>query len=1167
MSRNTRSAAALLVLIGLLGIAGPGSALTPLGPEATRAALDEVFAAAPGRVVPGLLELQLVAAPPNPSRVTAERRTGAAAVDALLAQHGLTALDGLFFQQAPPAGFGDFRDRFFTARLDPAADIRALCDALMALPQVASAWPVLRCAVTRSPVDIVTPNDPNFGAQYYLITNGGVGTLRAKGAWGHSLGDSSVVVAVCDTGVDLDHPDLAGTGPGYLDGNLSTDYSELNGIPGVDDDGNGYADDWRGWDFVNVGSGPYAGEDYAGEDNDPNDFQGHGTSCAGCVSAIANNGVGIASIGWSIRVLPVRIGFAVEDGEGGMTAVSYSTYMASAFNYARVKGVQVINLSYGSSYTPGLQSAVNACQSAGVLMAVSAGNDNSSVADFLGGTGQCVDVAATDIADGKASFSNYGTWVDVCAPGVAIMTTAIDGYVSTQGTSFSSPITAGLMAQIYWTLFAGQRSSANAAAVFARLTETCDDIDALNPGYGGLLGAGRINGFQALGGGSFFAFPEEFATLPEAIDFALAGDTIAVRGSVVATVGIVSPDKELALLGGWSEDYETRDPAGAPSTLQGNGIQPLLVLDQAAFGAACVVDGFRLENGGGASGYYPDLGRYGGNLLVKAGAPTLSHLTFAGANLSDETVSGGGGAFVANTAVTLSQCRFEGNAALRGGGLGLYNATVTLEGCSFEGNSATHEIAIDRRGGAVHLAGSSLLGEATFSANTADDSGGALYVDATSAVDLAASSFTGNLAGPGGGAIEAVGSVVCDGCGFADNSALAGGGLRASGPLTLGDCDFSGNGDPATTNFGGAIHALAGAVLDVHNCRFRGDEVAIQGAAFYAAGASGSFVNCSVDGVTNTFAGCAIACNNAPVAIRNSQFTNLGGGPPIFASGASLPTAAYNNFFGNGGSGDYLGFASSEGDTHADPLYADRPAGDLHLHYDSPALDSGDPALLDVDGGRSDIGAYGGPAAAVLRPASPTGLTVVAGGPRAWFVELDWDDNLEADLLGYAVYRGDSASFAPSAANRVALVDPAASTWRDDVPDGETTFYYRVSAYDMGAYGSGYSGVASGIGQNDTPVDDALPVRFALAGAFPNPFNPSTRVDFALPADAPVRVEIIDASGRRLREEFLGRLDAGEHSWTWDGRDGHGHSLAAGVYNLRVTAGPWSDRLKLTLLK
>jgi subtilisin family serine protease len=1167
-SRPVYSGSALISTLIVIWTVAASAAPAPFPDDQSATAFERIFAEQPKRVVAGLIEIQLTEAALAPGLVARERLTGHESLDAALAGRGLSDLSGIFFQDMPERSrFDDFRDRFFVAEIARETDIESACRELMALPEVATAWPVLRLPALRDPVNIVTPNDPNFPAQYYLATNGGLGTLRAKGAWGHSLGDSSIVVAVCDTGVDLDHPDLAGNGPSYLDGNLYTDWVEYNGPSFTDDDGNGYMDDWRGWDFVHVGDNDYPGEDYLNPDNDPDDFEGHGTLCAGCVSAISDNGTGIASIGWNVRILPVRIGFAVEDQNGDMTGVTYSTYQASAFNYARVKGAQVINLSYGSSYTPSLLSAVNACWSAGVVMVVAAGNDASSTADYLAQTNKCVDVAATDINDGKADFSNFGSWVDVCAPGVSILTTAIDGYGNTQGTSFSAPITAGLLAQLYLTRHSGVTSSANAADIVAELTASCDNIDALNPGYAGLLGAGRINGFQALGGGSFFAFPEEFDDFQEALDFVLEGDSIAVRSSVDATVSLINPVVDLAILGGWSEDYESRDPAGAPATLRGNGLQPLFVFNTASVGPACIVEGFELRDGGGGAGYFPDLGTYGGAMLVSGGSPTLSHLDFLDSDLSDEDQSGGGGLFIAGVDLTLANCDFEGNSAVQGGGLGVYDCTVTLQDCDFLGNQASQTLSPDRRGGALHLTSATVLGQGLrFVGNSADDEGGAIFVDASSNLDLDDLEAQLNLAGSGGFLLTE-GTADLDLGSFTDNSAPAGGGLAlVRGQLTLTGSDCIGNGDPVATNFGGSLYGEAGSQIMVRNCRFIGEEVALQGAVLYGSSCSGEFINNSVDGIQNPILGSTIALSNSGLDIRNNQFTNIVGGPPLFANGAPLPTAAYNNFFGNGGTGNYAGFASSGGDSEVNPLYADLALGDLRLLLDSPSLDAGDPALLDPDGGRSDIGAFGGPGALPLRPDSPANLVVVTE-LRSWWVDLDWDDSPEGDLAGYAIYRDTVSGFQPTADNRVALTVSGASEYMDEVPDGVTDFYYKVGAYDLDGYGSGHSNEASGVGIEETPADELLPTAFALHGAFPNPFNPRTTLRFALPRETRPRLRIVAVDGRIIRDLDLGLLPAGEQSWTWDGRDDTGRTAAAGVYQALIEAAEWNDHLKLTLLK
>src|SRR5262249_24074476 len=134
--------------------------------------------------------------------------------------------------------------------------------------------------------------------------------IQAPEAWDVTTGDSTILVAVLDTGVLPYHPDLGGTTAGYA-GQIWTNEAEANGVPGVDDDGNGVIDDVHGYDFVDRPSdGVVPGEDYAVPDNDPNDFAGHGTFVAGIIGARTNNGIGVAGTAWNVRILPVRVGWS-----------------------------------------------------------------------------------------------------------------------------------------------------------------------------------------------------------------------------------------------------------------------------------------------------------------------------------------------------------------------------------------------------------------------------------------------------------------------------------------------------------------------------------------------------------------------------------------------------------------------------------------------------------------------------------------------------------------------------------------------------------------------------------------------------------------------------------------------------------------------------------------
>jgi len=319
------------------------------------------------------------------------------------------------------------------------------------------------------------PNDPQIGQQW------AINKIEARGAWDVSQGDTNVVVGIADTGVDWDHPDLAD--------DIWLNTVEVNGMTGFDDDGNGYIDDYRGWDWVHGVNGA-PGEDDMDPDNNPMDFDGHGTHCSGVSAAVTDNGVGIAGVSFNCRVMPLRVGWQDPSGQGYIRM----DFAAQAFYYATNNGARSINCSWGSSNSGGLGSATTYATNNGVIVVSSAGNSNNQNPSYLGGRPDVVTVASTDQNDFKSSFSNYGTWVDISAPGTAIYSTYFnDAYSILDGTSMAAPHVVGLAALI-WASEPGLTD----LEVIARILSTADNIDSLNPNYSGLLGAGRINAYAAL---------------------------------------------------------------------------------------------------------------------------------------------------------------------------------------------------------------------------------------------------------------------------------------------------------------------------------------------------------------------------------------------------------------------------------------------------------------------------------------------------------------------------------------------------------------------------------------------------------------------------------------------------------------------------------------------
>lgn len=333
----------------------------------------------------------------------------------------------------------------------------------------------------------VDPNDPyykdspnpnfNFDQWHYFDRGSEVSSIQADLAWDTVTGSSSVVVGIADTGVRYFHSDLGGSDPpgptdNVTNGNVFVNTGEVPGN-GVDDDANGFIDDVVGYDFVTTfscgtGCSGCCDTDCNTADNDPRDHNGHGTHVSGTVSAITNNNNRVAGVAGGfadgtttgtatgVKILPLRIGYSCRcSGSCGAGFVRMD-FAAAAFNYVAGlvdDGVNVtaINCSWGSSNSGGFGAAVDAVQARDVLVVHAAGNSNSTTADFLGSKAGVLNVAATDRNGNGAGFTNSGSWVDLAAPGVTILSTwhhfpdpANDYIAVLDGTSMAAPHAAGV---------------------------------------------------------------------------------------------------------------------------------------------------------------------------------------------------------------------------------------------------------------------------------------------------------------------------------------------------------------------------------------------------------------------------------------------------------------------------------------------------------------------------------------------------------------------------------------------------------------------------------------------------------------------------------------------------------------------------------------------------
>jgi subtilisin family serine protease len=315
-----------------------------------------------------------------------------------------------------------------------------------------------------------TPNDPQYPDQYALDNTGQTGgtpgaDIDAEGAWDLTAGDPSVVVAVLDSGTDIDHEDLAAN-TWHNDGETPNN--------GQDDDGNGFVDDWEGWDFANG-------------DNDPRPSFYHGTHVTGIVNAVSDNGIGIAGIAGGFGGSGARA-MAIAVGDSGPV----SDAIDDAIIYAADNGAQIITLSLAVGEDQAITDAMDyAYNVKNVFIDVASGNDFSSVA-FPANRPEAMAVAATDHDDQRASYSNFGPEIEISAPGSNVRSTQPgDSYASSSGTSFAAPQVAGVAALIL------SRNPAMPAEYLRQLIiDTADDID--EPGWDEGTGHGRLNARAAV---------------------------------------------------------------------------------------------------------------------------------------------------------------------------------------------------------------------------------------------------------------------------------------------------------------------------------------------------------------------------------------------------------------------------------------------------------------------------------------------------------------------------------------------------------------------------------------------------------------------------------------------------------------------------------------------
>jgi hypothetical protein len=321
----------------------------------------------------------------------------------------------------------------------------------------------------------VIPNDPRYGNAWHLPK------IDAPTAWTASRGDG-IVVAVLDTGIEASHPDFAG---------------QLV----------------QGWNS-------------ASQNDDISDIHGHGTLVAGTVGAATDNAIGVAAVGWNTMIMPIRV---TNRSDGWAT----TTDMARGLSWAADNGAHIANMSYLIWQFSTVQNAAKYMRDRGGMVFSGAGNDGTDPG--YTGTPHIVVVSATNSSDSRTSWSNYGAFVDLAAPGASIQTTRTGArYASANGTSFSSPVAAAVAA-----LVMAANSQLTPAQVEQILFDSADDLGAA--GWDPYYGWGRVNAGNAV----MMAWSGEIDRTPPEVWIASPSEGTTVEGEVLVRID-ATDDLEVA---------------------------------------------------------------------------------------------------------------------------------------------------------------------------------------------------------------------------------------------------------------------------------------------------------------------------------------------------------------------------------------------------------------------------------------------------------------------------------------------------------------------------------------------------------------------------------------------------------------------------------------------
>jgi hypothetical protein len=945
-----------------------------------------------------------------------------------------------------------------------------------------------------------TPNDPQRTSQWHLTRT------QAYGAWDVIRGDTTAyaIVAIVDTGVYWTHPDLGANmwinTAEDINGNGTMDSGDYNG---TDDDGNGYIDDVIGWDLGR-------------NDNNPaEDAAIHGTHVAGCASEVTDNGINGAGLGFSARIMAVK---------GARRDTLSNVYQG--MTWAADNGAHIINCSWGSpTYSQSNQNLINGLWEAGVVVISAAGNNYNTQRFYPAAYNNVLAVVATNSTDHKADFSSYGTWVDVCAPGVGIYSTWSTGsFIAEDGTSMASPITCGLAA-----LLRAAHPDWTNEDIINTIIISADSIDDLNPSYAGQLGSGRINALNALGAGSI---PNIQITQ---MTFAITqgdGDTVINPGETFSIV--------MNLHNQWADAINVNVLIG--------GANFTMVDSAAAFG--------NILHGGDADNQADPFRLTAASDVIPDSLP-LNVVVTADGNYLDT--------IVVKIPVLLNQQGFP--------------RSFTQLDCSpliFD---------VDRDGVNEIVAGNSGAGNDCYvymiEADGSDSPGWPKSVSG----EIVSGPAVGDIDHNGVNEVVAVTKTGSFYAWRADGTPLSGfpvakGGAFYSGPLLV---DLDGDGDLEIV--AGSFTDYRVYALDYTGADFAGWPTA----AIYrwmGSPSSGNFdsdigsevVYAGYDSSVHVWNGDGTEINGFPVHIGGPVWCSASVGDIDNDSYLEIAVVTYNGYLylinhdGSIASGFPVSYGTSlrsspalvdlNGDNYLEMVFGSGN-GILHAVDHTGAEVTGFPQTLGgAFFGTPVIGDITGDAQSDIILGSSNGYTygVDRNGASIQYFPMPPAGSSRPISASAAIGHLDNDG-------DMEIVIPVKADWSNllviDYKQAASESNLLWPCFGHDRYRSGNSETIITSISDDVDV----PFAFGLNQNYPNPFNASTSISFSMSRNGQASLSVFDLLGRRVKILHSGQLTAGQHSFIWDGKDESGSTVTSGIYFYKLSSAEGSTTRKMLLLK